>query len=122
MKRALLILLALPLAGCRFTTFPLVPTELHGEFLPRLSSGSLTRDGNDLVLRVKLDARGKSGYLTVAWFREDAELSRDGAFLDVKEPNATLRLPAPDKGNYRAVVSFEGDVLRQFELPEEGGL
>ncbi|AFZ68881.1 hypothetical protein [Deinococcus peraridilitoris] len=110
--------LSLGLSACRYTTFPLAPPTLQGEFPARLSEGLLARDGGDLTLTVRLDARSKSGFLTVAWFRDDTELGRDRVYLDIREPTAQFRLGAPEPGFYRAVVLFEGAILRQFELEE----
>ncbi|WP_045233511.1 hypothetical protein, partial [Deinococcus pimensis] len=111
---ATLALLAALLSGCRYTSFPVIPQEVRGELPTRLSGGSLVRQGQELVLSVRLDPRGGGGFVTVAWFRDDTELGRDAVYLDAKEPAATLRTTAPEQGNYRAVVSFEGNVLRQF--------
>jgi hypothetical protein len=110
--------LTLGLASCRYTSFPVIPREIEGEFPTRLTSGSLARQGQELVLTVRLDGRSPGGFLTVAWYREDAALASDAVYLDAREPAGTFRTPAPEAGNYRAVVSFEGTVLRQFELEE----
>ena len=117
-RLALLFCLAGLFSSCRYTTFPIIPPTVQGEFPARLSAGSLRRDGQDLLLSVKLDARRKAGYLGVVWFRGDAELGRDRAYLDAREPAAVFRFAAPEKGFYRAVITFEGDVLRQFDLAE----
>lgn len=113
-----LLLMPFAFSACRYTTFPLVPPVLQGEFPARLAEGTLARDGEDLTLGVRLDTRGKAGFVTVVWFRGDAELGRDRVYLDAREPRAQFRFSAPERGFYRAVVSFEGTILRQFELEE----
>lgn len=117
-KRIALLCLIGVFTSCRYTTFPIIPPTVQGTFPARLSAGSLTRSGENLVLSVKLDAKRRAGYLGVVWFRGDAELGRDQAYLDAAGPAAVFRLQAPEKGFYRAVVTFEGDALRQFELAE----
>jgi len=122
MKRTHVILVILALApalgACRYTFIPLVPAEVQGTFPARVRDARLARLGPDLTLEVTLDPRTRAGYLTVVWYREDTELGRDSAYLDADEPTAVFRLAAAQKGNYRAVLSYEGSVLRQFELPE----
>ena len=119
MKNLVLLLpFALLLGSCRYTSFPLVPPVLQGEVPARLSTGSLQRVGEALELRLALDPRSGSGFIDVAWFDGDTLLARDRAYVDASEPTAVFRLAAPRSGEFRALVSFEGTLLRQFELPE----
>lgn len=119
MKNLVLLLpLALLLGSCRYTSFPLVPPVLQGEVPARLSAGSLQRVGDGLELRLALDARSGSGFFDVAWFDGDTLLARDRTYVDASDPNAVFRLSAPRGGEFRALVSFEGTLLRQFELLE----
>lgn len=120
----LIIVLALlpALAGCRYTFIPLVPQNRVGELPNRLTGASLVRKGETLEVRARLQDPRQRGYLTVIWYRGDTELARDNTYLDELGPNATFTLNAPDKANYRAVLSFEGQVLRQLDLPEVGGV
>ena len=84
-----------------------------------LLEGLLSAD-NALVLAVTLDGRLEPGYLTAHWFDGARELGTDSMYLDADTRSAALRLPAADKGAYRAVLSFGGTVLRQVELYEVG--
>ncbi|WP_110886213.1 hypothetical protein [Deinococcus yavapaiensis] len=114
----LLLPLALLLGSCRYTSFPLVPPVLQGDVPARLSAASLQRVGDALELRLVLDARSGSGFFDVAWFDGDALLARDRTYVDASDPNAVFRLSATPGGEFRALVSFEGTLLRQFELTE----
>lgn len=115
---ALLLPFALLMGSCRYTSFPLVPPALQGDVPARLSAGSLKRAGETLELRLTLDARVGGGFFDVAWFDGDALIARDRAYVDPSDPNAVFRLAAERGGAYRVLVSFEGNLLRQFELEE----
>lgn len=117
-----LLALAPTLAGCRYTFIPLVPPLRAGELPDRLTGASLVRKGENLEVRARLQDPRQRGYLTVIWYRGDTELARDNTYLDEQGPDATFTLSAPEKANYRAVLSFEGQVLRQLDLPEVGGV
>ena len=126
MPRALLLAaLAVALGGCRYTFVPLIPPEVRASMPTRLTEGTLTRSGDALIARARLDARTlgpgvSGGYLSVVWASGDRELARDSVYLDAAQPVAEFRLAAPDKGNYRATLLWEGTAIRQLELRESG--
>lgn len=115
-----LLLLALILSGCTPTFWPLIPPErpIAAELPPRLSAGTLRRDGDALLLDIALQG-GLAGFLEVVWFWGDRELGRDAVYLDAAQASARFRIAAPGQGNYRALLVFEGELLRQLELREE---
>lgn len=118
----LLLLLALPLlSGCRYNFVPLIPPATKAPLaLPtRITQASLVRSGEQLVLRARLEGKLSSGYLKVSWYDDSKKLAEDSVFLDADKPDATLTLTAPVGGAYRAVLAFEGVVLRQVELYEK---
>lgn len=117
-----LLLLGLVLGGCTPTFWPLIPPErppLASELPPRLSGGTLRRDGDALQLDIAL-LGGRDGFLEVVWFAGDRELGRDAVYLDAAQPAARFRIAAPGRGTHRALLVFEGELLRQLELREEG--
>lgn len=121
MKRPLLLLpllLAPLLAGCRYNFVPLIPPAPQISLPTRITQAELTREGENLALKVTLDGRLDPGYLQVTWFDSSREIGADSVYLDAETRRATLRLNAPQPGAYRAVLSFGGTVLRQVELYE----
>ncbi|MEF2279131.1 hypothetical protein V3W47_12545 [Deinococcus sp. YIM 134068] len=111
-------LLTPALSGCRYAFVPLVPAPVEPEFPTRVTTATLERDGDTLVLRARVDGRFSPGYLSVAWFDGARELGRDSVYLDAAQREAVFRLDAPDSGAFRAVITFGGNVLRQVELYE----
>ncbi|WP_291423773.1 hypothetical protein [Deinococcus sp.] len=121
--RALLLpvlLLAPLLSGCRYNLVPLIPKAAYSDLqLPvKISQAELTREGDTLVLHAELHGHIDPGYLTVTWFDNSSKLGSDSLYLDADLREATFRLPAPNRGAYRAALSFGGNVLRQVELYE----
>ncbi|PTA69576.1 hypothetical protein [Deinococcus arcticus] len=118
--RALLLclLLAPALGACRYNFVPLIPPQIEPQLPARITQASLTRDGETLRLQAQVDGRFEPGYLGVAWFNGAAPLGTDSVYLDAAQRRATFTLRAPEKGAYRAVLSFGGAVLRQVELYE----
>lgn len=111
-------LLAPALTACRYAYFPLTPRPVEVTLPTRVTSATLVREGADLLLRARVDGRFDPGYLNVAWFDGAQPLGQDSVYLDPAQRDATFRLPAPNPGAYRAVISFGGTVLRQVELYE----
>lgn len=116
--RLLPLLLALPLSGCRYNYVPLVPPSGDVRLPTRITRAELTRNGEELVLKVKLDGRLEPAYLRVGWFDSSRDIGSDSVYLDEENREATLRLKAPKPGAYRAVLVYGGVVLRQVELYE----
>ncbi|MHA0041205.1 hypothetical protein [Deinococcus sp. PEB2-63] len=119
-RRSLLLLALLcpALAGCRYNFVPLIPGQIEPELPARVTGAALTRDGERLVLRAQVDGPITPGFLSVAWFNGTQAIGTDSVYLDAAQRAATFELRAPDKGAYRAVLSFGGSVLRQVELYE----
>lgn len=127
--RTLLVSLALALAlsACRPLYVPLVPKPVPVPQLARLGDGSSLQfvDGT-LRLHVVLADIPQAGWLAVQWFAPDgAQAASDSVWVapgDVGE-GRTLTLPArvkPTAGEWRAVVSLRGDLLRQFRASVAG--
>lgn len=110
------------LQGCRYNFVPVIPREAALELPIRLTSAALVRSGTRLEVSAKLEGQIKSGYLGVVWFEGDHELGRDSVYLDEAQRQAHFVLEAPQKGNYRAMLLFEGTLLRQLDMREVGGL
>ena len=115
-------LLALLLGGCRYTFIPVIPAPVAISLPTRLVTASLRREGGDLIASAALSGNIRAGYLSVVWFDADRELGRDSVYLDAAQRSAEFRITAPDKGSYRALLSFDGVLLRQVELRETGDL
>ncbi|SMB92870.1 hypothetical protein [Deinococcus hopiensis] len=111
-------LLAPSLGGCRYNYVPLIPKPVQVTLPTRVTSATLVRESGTLVLKAQVEGRFEPGYLSAVWFDSARELGRDSVYLDAGQRGATFRLDAPEKGAYRAVLSFGGTVLRQVELYE----
>lgn len=111
-------LLAWPLSACRYNFVPLVPKEMAVELPPRVTTATLVREGEKLVVTARVDGKFKADYLKVEWFNSSLSLGTDSVYLDSAQPGARFEWPAPDKGAYRAVLSLGGAVVRQLELYE----
>lgn len=112
-KYPVYLTLLLLLSACRYTTFPLIPTPIHGQF-PVQITGHIGLQGGNTVLQVRLLSR-ESGYFEVLWFENGLKVSEDSRYVDPAHPTATFRLRGSNP-SARAVVSFGGSVLREFEL------
>ncbi|MDB5045103.1 MAG: hypothetical protein JWQ08_1153 [Deinococcus sp.] len=113
-----LALLAPALGSCRYNFVPLIPPEVRVELPARITAATLTRSGEVLTVRATIDGRFDPGYLSAVWFDGGRELGRDSVYLDAETREASFALTAPNRGAYRALLSFGGNVLRQVELYE----
>ncbi len=109
------------LTACTPLYVPPVPARIPVHEVAQLGDGSSLRhvDGT-LTLHVVLERLPEAGWLAVQWFAPDGkEAASDSVWVgpaDVGE-GRTLTLPARvavRAGEWRAVVSMKGDVLRQF--------
>ena len=97
---------------------PLVPPLAQGSFPSRFTGVAITREGDELVLAATLKDSRTQGYLSCVWYKGTEEIGRDSVYLDPGGRQARFRLPAPERGSYRADLSFEGMVLRQVEYTD----
>lgn len=121
-RRVLLLsaftLLLPTLTGCRYNFVPLLPAPVEVSLPVRVTNATLVRRGEVLALNAQIDGKFEPGYLSVRWFNSSVEIGTDSVYLDAAQRQATFQFTAPDKGAYRAVLSFGGTVLRQVELYE----
>lgn len=111
------------LTACRPLYFPPVPNDGLPEPSPvRLSSESgltVGADGRPTLRAVVVGLSG-AGWLAVQWFGpKGSEVASESAWLEPDAPSAEFVLPAdvsPASGEWRAVVSFGGRLLRQYLL------
>ncbi len=115
------LVLLLGLGACTPLYLPPVPERVPVHEVAQLGDASALgfRD-RVLTLHVVLDRIPEAGWLAVQWFAPDgSEVASDSVWVapaDVGE-GRTLALPSRvslSAGEWRAVVSFRGDVLRQF--------
>ncbi len=116
-----LLALLLGLGACTPLYVPPVPERVPVHEVAQLGDASALRlrDGV-LTLHVVLDRIPDAGWLAVQWFAPDGtEVASDSVWVapaNVGE-GRTLVLPprvSPSAGEWRAVVSLRGEVLRQF--------
>jgi len=121
-------LTAVALAGCRPLYLPPVPAREPTPAVARLGDASALRlDGGRLVLHVVLAEIPRAGWLDVQWFAPNGSQAADDSVwvapADVGQ-GRTLTLPprvALSAGEWRAVTSLRGQVLRQFRLEVGAG-
>lgn len=118
----LIALLGPVLSGCRYNFVPVIPREVPLELPVRLTKATLQRLEARLEVQATLEGPVKAGYLSVVWFDGDHELGRDSVYLDAQQRQAHFVLAAPNKGDYRAMLLFDGELLRQLNLSEVSGL
>lgn len=118
MRRALALLLLLPLSSCRYAYFPPIPKPLNLEMPTRVQQVTLQREEGQLKLRVQLAGRFEAGFLKVVWYDSNKEIGRDSVYVDAAQPWASFTLDAPEAGAYRAILVFDDVALRQVELYE----
>lgn len=120
LKRTLLVLVLFS-AGCRPLYLPPVPEPLVlPDGLRVLGTAQVVDDRPRLRLSVS-DAP-REGWLAVQWFGPDnREKASESVWIDPSDEGHTHRLDLPpaiaaDPGRWRAIVSFEGIVARQFSF------
>lgn len=115
--------LVVSLSACQPLYLPLVPERLPAPALTQLGDGSsLTLQGGVPTLHLVLARVPERGWLAVQWFAPDGrEAASDSVWIDpaAEGEGRTLTLPARvavTPGEWRAVVSFGHDIVRQFRL------
>lgn len=123
------VVLALGVAACRPLYLPVVPETLppFAEEL-RLSEVRIVRLGDRLDVALVPERVPRPGWLAVQWFPPaGAELASASAWLTPEREGRTLRIAFPSdverdsSGRWRAVLSFDGTIVRQLEWSEPAG-
>lgn len=122
-RMLLLILLLLPLGGCAFSYIPLIP-EAHVSEPPLelRSPDGLVLAGDTLRLSVQLLNQQQEGWLAVQWYGPgNREVASDSLWVRPDDAGRVHHLYLPGDvalrpGQWRAVVSFAGQLLRQFSV------
>ena len=118
LRLLLLCALAVLLPGCRYNFIPVIPAQVPLELPVQLTQATLQRQGDDLVIRARVDGPIEGAYLSVVWFAGDNELGRDSRYLDAADRQAEFRLSEPAKNDYTALLLYGGTLLRQLDLRE----
>lgn len=111
------------LSAC--TPLYLTPVPERPQPTPRLDlkySEGLIQTQNTLQLRLNLASIPAEGWLAVQWFApNNQEVASDSYWLTLEEQGLVKTLYLPDditltSGDWRAVLSFDGQVARQFSI------
>lgn len=119
----LLIVVLVSLVACRPLYLPPVPQDVPPEpTVTRVAAGSsltLNAAGRPALDLVVVDLQGP-GWLAVQWFAPGGkEAASESSWTDDTQAEVEFVLPtdvAVTPGEWRAVVSFGGVLLRQFTL------
>lgn len=101
---------------------PVLETQAMPESIDINGSKGLFLDQDELVLSLKLKHIPQEGWLMVQWFSaSNEEVASDAQWVDVAQEGLQLNylLPAQvelGEGSWRAVVSFQNKLVRQFSL------
>jgi hypothetical protein len=105
-------------------TFLYLPPELPVQTLPETfdisGSSGLSYEDNLLELSILLNNVPQEGWLAVQWYAPTSrEVASDSIWIERRDEGLmqTFSLPqVPSRGEWRAIVSFEKALLRQFSL------
>lgn len=121
------LLSLLALSGCAFTYTPLVREARTPD--PRLTvlreSGLVQADGA-LELTLALRSVPEADWLAVQWFDpSNSEVAAESVWLEPAAATQSLELALPSRvvlqnGLWRAVVSYQGRLIRQFSATVSG--
>jgi hypothetical protein len=103
-------------------TFLYLPPELPIQSIPETfdisGSSGLSYQNNQLELSVLLRNVPQQGWLAVQWYAPNSkQVNSDSLWIERRDEGLTqtFTLPQrPSRGEWRAVVSFEKSLLRQF--------
>ena len=119
----LLISLTLLLSACTYTYIPPVPEARTREKVFDLSSADgLTLEGEALELGITLDEVPEADWLAVQWFAPNNDQAASASiWVGPANEGETRTLRSPERatlrsGTWRAVLSFQGRIVRQFSL------
>ncbi len=105
-------------------TFLYLPPELPIQTIPETfdisGSSGLRYQANELELSVLLRNVPQEGWLAVQWYAPNSkQVNSDSLWIERRDEGLTqtFTLPQiPSRGEWRAVVSFEERLLRQFSF------
>lgn len=104
------------LGGCAFTFWPIIPEALPDQS-GVMAVESLTRDGSNILVHVRLDRVPHEGFVSVFLYRDDAKVGEDSKLVTAGDgQEASFSFDPAVLGAYRAIVFFDGIALRQSEL------
>jgi hypothetical protein len=109
------------LSSCTFLYLPPeLPVQSIPETLDISGSSGLTYKNNLLELSVLLHNVPSEGWLAVQWYAPNSrQIASDSVWIERRDEGLaqTFTLPqVPSRGEWRAVVSFEQTLLRQFSF------
>lgn len=111
------------LSSCTFLYIPpLIESQPFKESLDIEDSRGLYLEDDKLFLSVKLNQVPTEGWLMVQWFAQDnTEVASDAIWVNQENEgfSSLYVLPANvtlAEGNWRAVLSFSNNFIRQFSL------
>ena len=129
LRRLTFVAVALLIVGCRPLFVPGVPERLppFADEL-RLAEVRIVRLGERLDVAFVPERVPQAGWLAVQWFPPaGAEVASASAWLTSEREGHTVRIRFPDDvarepdGRWRAVLSFDGRVVRQLDWIEPAG-
>jgi len=122
---ALFLVLVGMLSACTFTYLPPVREGRTPQPMLTLGEGSgLERDGETLRLTLVPSTVPEPDWLAVQWFDpSNDQVAATSVWLEAAGETHTVTLPervALESGLWRAVVSYQGRLVRQFSLQVTG--
>lgn len=124
-----IVVIAALVVGCRPLFVPGVPERLppFAEEL-RIAEARIVTLGEHLDVVFVPERVPRAGWLAVQWFPPaGAEAASASTWLSPQRVGRTVRIRLPDDvarepaGRWRAVLSFEGRIVRQLEWSEPAG-
>lgn len=121
LRVGVLAALAAGLSSCAFTYIPLLREVKAPEPLFTVSEASaLTQEGNRLTLSLEVETVPEADWLAVQWFNPANEevyaaslWLRPAPATQSLSPALPPRIPL-ENGLWRAIISYRGDLIRQF--------
>ena len=101
---------------------PVLETQEMPETLNIDGSRGLFLANDELILAVQLNQVPQEGWLMVQWFSDtNSEVGSDAQWIDSRQVGQVLNYVLPGKidlseGTWRAVVSFQNQLIRQFSI------
>ncbi len=116
-KTILAITLACLISSCSLGFIPLIPKKVELEPRIVLSPDSrLERQGTEILLSLDLQQVPEEGFLAAYLYRNETKIFEDSKLIDPKSSHTEFRFSPAQLGEYRAVLFWQGNIVRQFEL------